>query len=168
MNFNIGDKVLFKSDKQQGIIVKVNSLYKVVVETLDGFDVVSSVNELVKIEKGTDKLSSYGNVFYHKDKMEPSKIINKKEKSKLVLKIDLHIELLSKSYTYLDNFEIVQIQLDECHKKIENALNSNYQKLIIVHGVGTGVLRNEVHKLLKNYKLRYYLSKDAGATEVML
>jgi hypothetical protein len=25
-----------------------------------------------------------------------------------------------------------------------------------------------VHKLLRNYNLRFYLSKDAGATEVML
>ena len=69
---------------------------------------------------------------------------------------------------YLDNFEIVQIQLNECHLRIEKALNSNYQKLIIVHGIGAGSLKTEVHKLLRNYNLRFYLSKDAGATEVML
>ena len=68
----------------------------------------------------------------------------------------------------MDNFEIVQIQLNECHNKIEKALNSDYQKLIIVHGIGTGILKKEIHQLLNNYKLRYYLTKDAGATEVIL
>ena len=27
------------------------------------------------------------------------------------------------------NFDIVQIQLNECHLRIEKALNSNYQKI---------------------------------------
>ena len=76
--------------------------------------------------------------------------------------------MLTSNYHYLDNFEIVQMQLNECHKKIQQAINSNISKLIIVHGIGTGVLKSEVHKLLRNYKLRFYLSKDAGATEVMI
>jgi dsDNA-specific endonuclease/ATPase MutS2 len=167
MNFKLGDKVLFKREKQSGVIVKVNSLYKVVVETSDGFEVNSSVNDLVKIEVGTDKATSYGQVVYHKDTANHSEKLSKQQRSNSVLKVDLHIELLTSNYHYMDNFEIVQIQLNECHTKIEKALNSNYQKVIIVHGIGTGVLKSEVHNLLNNYKLRYYLSKDGGATEVM-
>jgi dsDNA-specific endonuclease/ATPase MutS2 len=168
MNFKLGDKVLFKREKQSGVIVKVNSLYKVVVETSDGFEVNSSVNDLVKIEVGTDKATSYGQVVYHKDTANHSEKLSKQQRSNSVLKVDLHIELLTSNYHYLDNFEIVQIQLNECHNKIEKALNSNYLKLIIVHGIGTGRLKTEVHKLLRNYNLRFFLSKDAGATEVML
>jgi dsDNA-specific endonuclease/ATPase MutS2 len=168
MNFKLGDKVLFKREKQSGVIVKVNSLYKVVVETSDGFEVNSSVNDLVKIEVGTDKATSYGQVVYHKDTANHSEKLSKQQRSNSVLKVDLHIELLTSNYHYMDNFEIVQIQLNECHNKIEKALNSNYLKLIIVHGIGTGRLKTEVHKLLRNYNLRFFLSKDAGATEVML
>ena len=82
--------------------------------------------------------------------------------------VDLHVELLTDNFQHMDNFEIVQMQLDVCQKKVEKALNSNCQKIIIIHGIGSGVLKTEVHKLLNHYKLRYYLSKDAGATEVML
>ena len=168
MQFKLGDKILFKTENQKGEIVKINSIYKVTVQTEDGFEVFASVKDLVKVEVNTDKAFAYGNYFHQKDNDNKSSNSFKRDKSSTILKIDLHIELLIGSYQYLDNFEIVQIQLNECHLKIENALNSNYQKLIIVHGIGTGSLKSEVHKLLRNYNLRFYLSKDAGATEVML
>ena len=168
MEFKVGDKVLFKKETQSGIIIKINSLYKVVVEITDGFEMNVSIKDIIKVEGNTDKSSAYGTHFYTKDMQENRSDVSKQQRSQSVLKIDLHIELLTSNYQYLDNFEIVQIQLNECHGKIEKALNSNCQKIIIVHGIGTGVLKAEVHKLLNNYKLRYYLTKDAGATEVML
>jgi len=168
MQFKLGDKILFKTESQKGKIVKINSTYKVTVQTEEGFEVAASVKDLVKVEVNTDKAIAYGNHFHQKD--NDNKLSNsfKRDKSSTILKIDLHIELLSGSYQYLDNFDIVQIQLNECHLRIEKALNSNYQKIIIVHGIGAGTLKSEVHKLLRNYNLRFYLSKDAGATEVML
>jgi len=168
MQLKIGDKILFKTDSQKGMILKINSKSKVTVKTEDGFEVLSSIKDLVKIEVNTDKITAYGNYFHQKDNKDISNKSFKRDKSVSVLKIDLHIELLTGNYQYLDNFEIVQIQLNECHLRIEKALNSNYQKLIIVHGIGAGTLKSEVHKLLRNYNLRFYLSKDAGATEVML
>ena len=168
MEFKLGDKILFKTENLKGEIVRINSEYKVTVHTEDGFDVLAYIKDLVKIEINTDKDIAYGNYFHQKDSDNKSGNSFKRDKSATVLKIDLHIELLSVSYQYLDNFEIVQIQLNECHLRIEKALNSNYQKIIIVHGIGTGTLKSEVHKLLRNYNLRFYLSKDAGATEVML
>ena len=168
MQFKLGDKILFKTENHKGEIVKINSTYKVTVQTEDGFEVLASVKDLVKVEVNTDKAMAYGNYFHQKDADNKSSNSFKRDKSSTILKIDLHIELLIGSYQYLDNFEIVQIQLNECHLRIEKALNSNYQKLIIVHGIGTGSLKAEVHKLLRNYNLRFYLSKDAGATEVML
>ena len=168
MEFKLGDKILFKTENQKGEVVKINSAYKVTVQTEDGFDVLAPVKDLVKIEINTDKDIAYGNHFHQKDNDNKPSSSFKRDKSSTILKIDLHIELLSGSYQHLDNFEIVQIQLNECHLKIEKALRSNYQKLIIVHGIGTGSLKAEVHKLLRNYNLRFYLTKDAGATEVML
>ena len=68
----------------------------------------------------------------------------------------------------MDNFEIVQIQLNECHKKIKKALSSNINRIEIIHGIGEGVLKKEVHTILRNYNLRFYLTKDGGATHVYL
>ena len=168
MQFKLGDKILFKTENQKGEIVKINSNYKVTVQTEDGFEILASVGDLVNVEVNTDKAIAYGNYFHHKDNDYKSSNPFKRDKSSTVLKIDLHIELLSGSYQYLDNFEIVQIQLNECHLRIEKAFHSNYQKIIIVHGIGTGSLKSEVHKLLRKYNLRFYLTKDAGATEVMM
>ena len=168
MDFKIGDRVLFKNENLKGEVVKINSNYKLTVLSSDGFELNVAVKDLVKIEQGTDKATSYGENIYTKDVDVRSSKLQKKQKSQTVLKVDLHIELLTSNYHYLDNFEIVQMQLNECHKKIQQAINSNTSKLIIVHGIGTGVLKLEVHKILKNYNLRFYLSKDAGATEVMV
>ena len=168
MDFKIGDRVLFKNENLKGEVVKINSNYKLTVLSSDGFELNVAVKDLVKIEQGTDKATSYGENIYTKDVDVRSSKLQKKQKSQTVLKVDLHIELLTSNYHYLDNFEIVQMQLNECHKKIQQAINSNTSKLIIVHGIGTGVLKSEVHKILKNYNLRFYLSKDAGATEVMV
>ena len=168
MQFSVGDKILFKKENLQGEIVRINSLYKVTVLSVDGFEMNVSVKDLVRIEETTDKATSYGNDFYSKEL--DSKVIKsqKQQRSQSVLKVDLHIELLTLNYQYMDNFEIVQIQLNECYNKIEKALNSNITKLEIIHGIGEGILKNEVHAILKNYNLRFYLTKDGGATEVYL
>ena len=168
MDFNIGDRVLFKKENLKGEVVKINSSYKLTVLSSDGFELKVDFKDLVKIEQGTDKAASYGEYTYTKDVDRRTSKSQKRQKSQTVLKVDLHIELLTSNFYYLDNFEIVQMQLNECHKKIQQAINSNITKLIIVHGIGTGVLKSEVHKLLRDYKLRFYLSKDAGATEVMI
>ena len=140
MEFSVGDKILFKKESLQGEIIRINSPYKVTVLSVDGFEMNVSVKDLVKIEEGTDKVTSYGENFYSKDLT--SKIIKSQKKQRTprvrnqrVLKVDLHIELLISDYQEMDNFEIVQIQLKEFHNKIEKALRSKITKLEIIHGI---------------------------------
>ena len=168
MQFSVGDKILFKKENIQGEVVKINSLYKVTVLSKDGFEMNVSVKDLVKIEQGTEKATSYGAYFYSKE--SDSQVIKsqKQQRSQSVLKVDLHIELLTSNHQYMDSFEIVQVQLNECHNKIEKALNSKITKIEIIHGIGEGILKDEVHAILRNYNLRFYLTKDGGTTEVYL
>ena len=168
MKFSIGDKVVFKKDNIRGEVVRINSLYKVSVLSNEGFEMNVSVKDLAKIEKGTDNVDSYGLNFFSKDSNSSVIKPKKSQRSRAVLKVDLHIELLTEHYKYMDSFEIVQIQLNECHNKIQKALNSNITKLEIVHGIGEGVLKDEVHSILRSYNLRFYLTKDGGSTEVYL
>ena len=67
MDFNIGDRVLFKKENLKGEVVKINSNYKLTVVSSDGFELNVAVKDLVKIEKGTDKATSYGEYTYTKD-----------------------------------------------------------------------------------------------------
>jgi dsDNA-specific endonuclease/ATPase MutS2 len=168
MQFSVGDKILFKKESLKGKVIKINSPYKVTIITSDGFEMSISTMDLVKIEIGSDMTTSYSKGICYKDSDKKFIKSLKQRKSQSTLKIDLHIELLTTNYEYMDNFEIVQIQLNECHNKIEKALNSKIKKLDIIHGIGQGILKNEVHNILKNYNLRFYLTKDGGTTEVYL
>ena len=58
--------------------------------------------------------------------------------------------------------------MDYCRKELDLALFKSKHSIEIVHGIGEGVLMKEVHKLLSMYNLRYYISSDAGSTEVIL
>ncbi|MBU47025.1 MAG: hypothetical protein CMD28_06300 [Flavobacteriales bacterium] len=168
MKFLVGDKVLFKNENLQGEIVKINSPYKVTVLSSDGFRIDVSVKDLVKIEDGSCGSSSYGENFDSKDTESIVMRLKKKKTSQSILKVDLHIESLISNYQSLDNFEITQIQLNECRIKIKVALRSKITKIEIIHGIGAGILRNEVHTILKECNLRFYLTEDGGATEVYL
>lgn len=166
MLFAVGDRILFKRDKLKGSIIKINSAYKVTVLADNGFEASVSVRDLVKIEKGTDEEISYGLHFPSKDNTSKSFYAQKVKKQKKVLTIDLHIELLSQNFKYLDNYQILQIQLNECRDSIRKAFYSKITRMDIIHGIGEGVLKNEVHNILTENNLRFYLTNDGGVTEV--
>ena len=152
------------------IDLTIEQAIEIVRKRIDETEEIASTyaKDIVKIEKGTDKATSYGDVFHQKDSDKRSSKPIKQQRSQTVLKVDLHIELLTSNYHYMDNFEIVQLQLTACYEQLPYAMNSKITKVEIVHGIGEGILRSEVHQILKNYKLRYYLSKNGGSTEVML
>ena len=104
MLFVVGDKILFKKENMKGEIIRINSPYKVTVLSIEGFEIHVSVKDLVKIEKGTDKVTSYGQNLYSKDSNFKIQKSQKQQRSQKTLKVDLHIELLRSNYQYLDNF----------------------------------------------------------------
>lgn len=86
--------------------------------------------------------------------------------------IDLHIENLTDDHRYLSNRDMLEIQLRHCRQFIEKARESKVKKIVIIHGVGKGVLKNEIYQMLQglNHILEFYdasLQKyGQGATEV--
>jgi DNA-nicking Smr family endonuclease len=86
--------------------------------------------------------------------------------------IDLHIEALLPGMRPPDTKEILHIQLTECRKALDLALATHQHTLIIIHGIGKGVLKNEIFQLLNQTKgvVRYVNEYDIrygyGATKV--
>jgi hypothetical protein len=86
--------------------------------------------------------------------------------------IDLHIEKLTDNWERMSNMEILDIQLREFEKWYELALAHRQPSLIVIHGVGKGVLRNEIHDILrmkrevKSFVNQYHPSFGYGATEI--
>jgi hypothetical protein len=86
--------------------------------------------------------------------------------------IDLHIEKLSDNWQHLSNAEILDQQLKEFEKWYELALAHHQSNLIVIHGVGRGRLRDEIHDILrlkkevKSFVNQYHPSFGYGATEI--
>ncbi|MBV9961640.1 MAG: Smr/MutS family protein [Parafilimonas sp.] len=86
--------------------------------------------------------------------------------------VDLHIEKLTGDWQRLSNFEILTIQLREFEKWYELAFAHHLQNFIVIHGVGTGRLRDEIHEVLKTKKeVKTFINQydprfGYGATEI--
>lgn len=86
--------------------------------------------------------------------------------------IDLHIEKLSDDWKHLSNFEILNIQLKTFEKYYDLALAHHQPTLIVIHGVGKGKLRDELHDILrlkrevKSFVNQYDARFGYGATEI--
>ena len=109
---------------------------------------------------------------------KPLKIIGKidlkqSKKSRSRGLIDLHIEKLGVSFKGKSNGEIVQIQINKAREFIDQSIIAGKREIILVHGVGNGRLKKEVHKLLRSYYGISFEQADArnygeGATLVNL
>ena len=105
-----------------------------------------------------------------------AKIYNAKEARKHLppprTVIDLHIEKLMDDWHSLSNGEILNIQIKEFEKWYELAVAHRQPNLIVIHGVGSGRLRDEIHDVLrlkkevKSFVNQFHPSFGYGATEI--
>lgn len=86
--------------------------------------------------------------------------------------LDLHAEKLTDKPDALDNFEILTLQLQTLEKYLDLAVAHHLPSMIVIHGVGTGKLRDEIHEILrtkrqvKSFINRYDPRYGYGATEI--
>lgn len=88
--------------------------------------------------------------------------------------VDLHIEKLTDDYSRMSNLEILTLQLKTFEKFYYLAVSHLQPTLTIIHGVGKGKLRDEIHDVLKLKKeVSYFVNQyhpryGYGATEIFL
>ncbi|SKA08933.1 Smr/MutS family protein [Sediminibacterium ginsengisoli] len=86
--------------------------------------------------------------------------------------VDLHIEKLTHGWEQMDNYEILDIQLKEFEKWYHLAVAHHQPSLTVIHGVGKGRLRDEIHDILKvkrevkTFVNQYDPRFGYGATEI--
>lgn len=86
--------------------------------------------------------------------------------------IDLHMEKLTNNWKGMSNQEILDMQLKEFEKWMENSIAHVQPSLIVIHGVGSGRLRDEIHDRLKlrrevkTFVNQYDPRFGYGATEI--
>ena len=65
--------------------------------------------------------------------------------------IDLHIERLQPDLVHQSAEQILLFQLKKCRAFIEFAINKKWVSITVIHGKGTGLLKEEVYHLIKGY-----------------
>ena len=86
--------------------------------------------------------------------------------------IDLHIEALIDNKRGLSNAEIVKLQLDTLRHYVQLAIVHRQERMVVIHGLGKGKLREEVHTVLKQihevsrFKNEWSGKYGFGATEI--
>ncbi len=89
-----------------------------------------------------------------KEKMLESKAeeILPKNFSKPSSSVDLHLEQLTKNALSMSNSQMLDLQLRTFESKFENAIASGMDEIIFIHGVGNGVLKQEIQRKLSGHK----------------
>lgn len=86
--------------------------------------------------------------------------------------IDLHIEKITNEWPKLSNFEMLTLQLKTFEKYYDLAVLHLQPSLIVIHGIGSGRLKDEIHDILrqkkevKSFVNQYHPLYGYGATEI--
>ncbi len=194
MQLNIGDRVKFLNDEGEGKVISLSKDGMVSVEDKDGFSYEHPIEELVLvgnwnkeydkyettqpdimdvIERNIDpKVAKKANeefrLFY---KNREANNVQRKGES---MEVDLHIHELLDKHEHLSNSEIVDIQLKHFERTLRIAETKKIARVVYIHGVGQGVLRAEIRKILHQFYPNCefmdapYQNYGYGATEVRI
>jgi hypothetical protein len=86
--------------------------------------------------------------------------------------VDLHIEKLVANWRTLSPGTMLEVQRTACQKALELAISTHQERMVFIHGMGSGRLKKEIHSILNQTKGVYKFVSDYdtrygyGATEV--
>lgn len=173
--FKVGDKVEVLDEAISGTVQKVDG-DRVTLITDEGFPMQYAAKDLVKTGKNIS-VSNFEVNQVKKEKELPKRGRTTGQKSKErhapKMEVDLHIHQLVESTKGLGNFDMLNIQLETAKRQLEFAMQKRIQKVVFIHGVGEGILKEELHWLFRKYENVKYYDADyqkygLGATEVYI
>ena len=174
-DLQIGDSVETIDDTITGRIITIEGTL-IAIETQDGFQMKFDASELVKI---SDEIvvSNYDVARVKSEKEIPKKnkrqVTRPKERNAPKMEVDLHIQQLSNSTREMSNYDMLNLQMETAKRQLEFAMRKRIQKVVFIHGVGEGVLKEELKYLFGRYDNVKYYDADyqkygLGATEVYI
>ncbi len=171
----VGDKVEVLDEAISGHVIEVSG-DEITLETDDGFPMRYSSKQLVKVGERIRVSNHEASQAKREKEIKRKKITSipkPKERNAPKMEVDLHIHQLVKSTKGLSNFDMLNIQLETAKRQLEFAMAKRIQKVVFIHGVGEGILKEELHYLFKRYdRLKFYDADyqkyGLGATEVYI
>lgn len=88
----------------------------------------------------------------------------KTQKSIEITEVDLHIQEVLDNINGLSNTEMLLAQMQKFHSEMKTAIEKSVNKVVFIHGVGNGTLKNELRKSLQN-EYEKYKFQDASFKE---
>jgi len=177
MKFYIGDIAAVLDDIVKGEVTKTEGNRVYIIDDT-GMEFSYDASELVKIDSNQNQLLKYNEASDHllqikkTERTNNRKEVFKKTKNEIIFEVDLHINQLLKSTKGLDNYDILNLQIDTAKRKLEYAIQKKISKIVFIHGVGEGVLKSELQFLFQKYPVKHYDASyqkyGLGATEVYI
>lgn len=182
MEIRIGNKVFVVDEDLEGMVTGING-NRVSFECEDGFEYTYNSDQLivfneegeaihqvrafipVKEKSLTVNKSDYNPTSYFEEKI---KFRGKKPE------FDLHIEVIAPTSKFLNKHDALLFQLDYVRHVIHLAYRRRVNRLIFIHGVGKGVLRDQLREMLTNdypnieFLDGTYTKFGDGATELII
>jgi dsDNA-specific endonuclease/ATPase MutS2 len=89
------------------------------------------------------------------------------------MEVDLHINKLVRSTKGMTNHDMITLQLDTAKRQLDFAISKRIPNVVFIHGVGQGVLKEELKYLFGRYdNIRIsegnYRKYGLGATAVYI
>ena len=194
MKVKKGDRVRFLNDVGSGIVVRLLSSEEVLVEDDNGFEYPYPISEVILIDQNQEEHTKYEskqpkfhevlarNVDDEKlktaEKDFESRTYDEKKKAHRnrgeVMEVDLHMHEILDDDRGLSPADMLEVQLKHFERMMKRAEEGRVNRLVLIHGVGQGVLRNEIRKALSEYYPNCtfhdasYQEYGYGATEVII
>lgn len=184
----IGDKVRVIDEACQGLVSKIerNTFWV----DIEGMDFPYAQTNLLLVEESNDNIrEAYKR---HSPNNMPAKFSDKpvnaalskkeiieelgrvrgKRNSKGILEFDLHIHDLLAKTSHMTSGEMLHFQIDYAVHCIEAVIKKREPNFIFIHGIGKGVLRAELHQIIRSYGFSFndgFMKEyGVGATKVEL
>jgi len=136
-----------------------------------------SKKSLFEERKDKDTMKIFHEKLKEQKPLEPQKpsatksFLDKHKIDERIAEVDLHIGELVDDFTNLEKSDLLRIQLDYVEKCLDQAMKERLSKIVFIHGVGNGILKTEVTKMLQRTEnIEFYDASYArygmGATEV--
>lgn len=171
--FQIGDFVETIDDTIKGVVTGIEKNI-ITMDSQDGFPLTYMASELVKVE-GEIVVNNYEIAQIKLEKEIPKKrkstTSKPKDRNASKMEVDLHIHQLTPRSHGMSNFDMLNLQIETAKRQLEFAIRKRIPKVVFIHGIGAGVLKEELKYLFGRYEnLRYYDADyqkyGLGATEV--
>ena len=151
-----GDKIMVLDDTIEGHIIAIID-NKVLIETLDGFEMEFLKKELVVVSETLNRHDFAPKnpkaIISEKEtlKVKNNKRVKPKDRTQPLMEVDLHIHQLVATERGLQAHDKLEIQIDTAKRQLEFAIRKGIQRIVFIHGIGAGVLRAELEYMLRRY-----------------